>query len=399
MDLDREPMFYPPGLHAGRYYSLKRDYLDGFVATLRELDVLPPYAWTRHSHGLRRGTADAVCIKGGTDQTIPEDVLFPVIIRRSLDVQSSDLIKDYNRDIQQGTNRPATIALRHLFACMCLNGYRYGMLSTVAQTWFVLRMTQGSKDICVSPAIAHGRKRPSLFQCYLWFIRQASTDTWQLDPPTEQVVSQWIEEESPGVLPEKGTSKRTPPKANAKNTRASTTMVLPAFNDTFQLLWSTDNSVAYRLNMRTLGDVVVKKADIVNQAVAVELMRQEIRIYHHMQSLQGTHIPKLHFTGIADGIEFVLVMEYVGKTIEKMKLSLEDCETIIAHMEALHDAGVVHGDIRPENITQLQKDDGSHEYRFIDFGHSKFTTVKRRHDHEMDQLENMLMDMLDPLTA
>lgn len=176
-------------------------------------------------------------------------------------------------------------------------------------------------------------------------------------------------------------------------------MVLPAFNDTFQLLWSTDNSVAYRLNMRTLGDVVVKKADIVNQAVAVELMRQEIRIYHHMQSLQGTHIPKLHFTGIADGIEFVLVMEYVGKTIEKMKLSLEDCETIIAHMEALHDAGVVHGDIRPENITQLQKDDGSHEYRFIDFGHSKFTTVKRRHDHEMDQLENMLMDMLDPLTA
>ena len=145
MDLDREPLFNPPGLHAGRYYSLKRDYLDGFVATLRELDVLPPYARTRYSDGLRRGTADAVCIKGGSDQTLPEDVLFPVIIRRSLDVHSSDLTKDYNRDSHQGTNRPATMALRHLFACMRLNGYRYGVLSIVAQTWFVLRVTQGSE--------------------------------------------------------------------------------------------------------------------------------------------------------------------------------------------------------------------------------------------------------------
>lgn len=181
MELDREPLYRHPTFRSRRQYGTKRSYVSGFIDILGELSMLPPFATTKYPCELRRGCADAVCSKGGGDRMVAEDILFPVIIKRSLDVQSDNLVEDYNRDSQQGTMGWAAMALRHLFACMRLNGYRYGVLSTVAQTWFVKRTSQGSDDIWVSPAIKGHKKRPSLLQHYLWFIRQASTHgNWTL---------------------------------------------------------------------------------------------------------------------------------------------------------------------------------------------------------------------------
>lgn len=158
----------------------------------------------------------------------------------------------------------------------------------------------------------------------------------------------------------------------------------------------TDSTLTYRLHTQELGDVVLKKADIVNRPEAVELMKHEILVYRHLQSLQGIHIPILRFAGVSDGIEFVLVTEYVGESIEKLTLSMEDCVMIVESLNALHDAGVVHGDVRLENITRLQHDNGKHEFRFIDFGLSKPTEGRDTQDEEMEKLEKILEAIMTP---
>ncbi|KAG0082598.1 hypothetical protein BGZ93_002353 [Podila epicladia] len=321
---------------------------------------------TEYPYELRRGCADAVCVKGGGDPMLAEDILFPVIIKRSLDVQSDNLVEDYNRDSQRGAIGPAAMALRHLFACMRLNGYRYGILSTVAQSWFVKRTSRGLDDICVSPAIKVDQKPPTLLQHYLWFIRQAFTDSWELDPPATQFVTSWIEEsiQDMGLVP--------------------------------ILYVIADSSFAYKIHTPELGNVVLKKCDFMNGSQAAELMKHEIQVYRHLQPLQGVFIPRLHIGGLADCLEFVLVTEYVGKTIEELKLTFEDGETIIKCLAALHGAGVLHGNIRPENITRLHGDNGMYEFRFIDFGFSKIGAKRWEYRREMVDLARMLEAQLDP---
>ncbi|KAG0082964.1 hypothetical protein BGZ92_011203 [Podila epicladia] len=346
---------------------------------------------TEYPYELRRGCADAVCVKGGGDPMLAEDILFPVIIKRSLDVQSDNLVEDYNRDSQRGAIGPAAMALRHLFACMRLNGYRYGILSTVAQSWFVKRTSRGLDDICVSPAIKVDQKPPTLLQHYLWFIRQAFTDSWELDPPATQFVTSWIEES----IQDMGVSSRTRSKTTIKSTPVTSTTILPVFDMSNQL-WSTDSSFAYKIHTPELGNVVLKKCDFMNGSQAAELMKHEIQVYRHLQPLQGVFIPRLHIGGLADGLEFVLVTEYVGKTIEELKLTFEDGETIIKCLAALHGAGVLHGNIRPENITRLHGDNGMYEFRFIDFGFSKIGAKRWEYRREMVDLARMLEAQLDP---
>ncbi|KAF9310753.1 hypothetical protein BG006_004733, partial [Podila minutissima] len=135
-----------------------------------------------------------------------------------------------------------------------------------------------------------------------------------------------------------GVSSRTRSKTAVESTPVASTTILPAF-DMFTQLWSTERTFAYKFHTPELGDVVLKKCDIMNGSQAAELMKHEIQIYHHLQSLQEVYIPRLHIAGVADGLEFVLVTEYVGKTIEGLKLSLKDCMTIAECLEALHDAG------------------------------------------------------------
>lgn len=63
-------------------------------------------------------TLDAVCIKGGGNLNKPDDNLFLVIVKLSLEVESTKLVNDYNRDHQQGAMGSATMALWYLFAWM-----------------------------------------------------------------------------------------------------------------------------------------------------------------------------------------------------------------------------------------------------------------------------------------
>ncbi|KAI7825710.1 hypothetical protein BC939DRAFT_448194 [Gamsiella multidivaricata] len=53
-------------------------------------------------------------------------------------------------------------ALEQIFGYMRFNGFRYGVLSTYTQTWFIKRVKEHEDDILVSPTIQFDGREPTL---------------------------------------------------------------------------------------------------------------------------------------------------------------------------------------------------------------------------------------------
>ena len=117
----------------------------------------------------------------------------------------------------------------------------------------------------------------------------------------------------------------------------------------------------------------------------MEELEHEARVYKVLQKLQGYNIPKLNISGIADGMEMILVMDFMGVDISHERLDYSDKKNIREALSAIHSLGVLHGDIRPQNIV-VKREGPVKRFFFIDFGLSQFTTDKEKLQREADIL-------------
>ncbi|KAF9309162.1 hypothetical protein BG003_010103, partial [Podila horticola] len=101
-------------------------------------------------------------------------------------------------------------------------------------------------------------------------------------------------------------------------------------------------------------EVVIKKCDIYNQHAVVAELEHEAKIYEELQELQGECIPTLWISGVANGLEMILVTEFVGTNVSQERLDDSDRAQIQQALCSIHELGVVHGDIRLENIVQSE---------------------------------------------
>ncbi|KAG0279435.1 hypothetical protein BGZ97_009576, partial [Linnemannia gamsii] len=92
---------------------------------------------TAHITRLRRDIPDLVCLKENSDPELPESVLFPIEIKRLVLLQPGDLLHDYLVEDRTEDTRRVMGPVNQVFGYMRLNGYRYGILSTYEQTWFM----------------------------------------------------------------------------------------------------------------------------------------------------------------------------------------------------------------------------------------------------------------------
>ncbi|KAG9071270.1 hypothetical protein KI688_008816 [Linnemannia hyalina] len=79
------------------------------------------------------------------------------------------------------------------------------------------------------------------------------------------------------------------------------------------------------------------------------------------------NISLLRIAGIADGMEMLLVTDFAGTNICQERLEESDQVKIRAALSAIHDLGVVHGDILPQNIV-VQRNGSNTRFCFVDFG-------------------------------
>jgi tRNA A-37 threonylcarbamoyl transferase component Bud32 len=167
-------------------------------------------------------------------------------------------------------------------------------------------------------------------------------------------------------------------------------VVLPAF-DSMELISHDEHAQTYKASWQGCS-VVVKKCDIWNERAVAKELKHEARIYQVLRTLQGRCIPKLKIAAVADGMEMVLVIDFVGTDISQVHLDESDKGKIRAALCAIHDLGVVHGDIRPQNI--LVQHHGSNAiFYFVDFGLSRVTANKNELLQETAILNSLLRNV------
>ncbi|KAF9404697.1 hypothetical protein BGZ76_006847, partial [Entomortierella beljakovae] len=149
-------------------------------------------------------------------------------------------------------------------------------------------------------------------------------------------------------------------------------VTIPSFQNMKLLSFSDEGANTFSASWQG-EEVVIKKCDIWKRPLITEELEHEARIYKVLSPLQGKWIPIMKIAGILNGIDMVLVTKHWGHSICNMHLSSSDCDEIRAALSKIHQLGILHGDIRTENI--LFRQDGNVRcFSIIDFGFSKFTS-------------------------
>jgi serine/threonine protein kinase len=136
-------------------------------------------------------------------------------------------------------------------------------------------------------------------------------------------------------------------------------------------------------------EVAVKLCDLWQHPDYEKEMLTEAKAYMCLEQLQGCTIPKLKGVGYTAGGLFAIVTEIAGSPIEVEELSDQERSEIVTALSDIHDHGVLHKDIRPENILIQHRRDGS-KATFIDFALSERVSSKEEPEKEMAILRMML---------
>ena len=149
--------------------------------------------------------------------------------------------------------------------------------------------------------------------------------------------------------------------------------VLAGRYEILEMLGEGGMGAVYKARDRELTRSVALKVirpDLVRNPAIVERFKQELRLSH-----QVTHknVIRIYDLGEGEGVKFI-TMEYIeGKDLralirEKKKFTPEETVNVIQQvcqaLDAAHSAGVIHRDLKPQNIMQ----DGSGRIVVMDFG-------------------------------
>ncbi|KAG0237786.1 hypothetical protein BGX31_003485 [Mortierella sp. GBA43] len=345
------------------------------------------------------GDPDLACIRKSDNKA-----LFVIEVKRPYLLfipETSDFTEAYQQQLGG-----AVFPLRQIFGYMFCNGFKYGILTTFNQTWFIRRVGRPeSKDIQVSPTITFNQGQPTLLQCYLWFIRLCDDDEeCRLDTPDEQEIANSCD-------PEGGESDYQPPPSNEDENNGQGQSKLgivkryllrtrvtskrkekqvkkyPQFKE-MRLISFDERAATFRARWQA-QDVIVKKCDIWKTPQVMKELQHEADIYDVLRDIQGDLIPRMLVAGISNGLEMLLVTEYSGEPIKGTSLGSADRDSIKSILSVIHSFGVLHGDIRPENIVAKKGQWGT-SFMVIDFGLAETTHDQGKFQKEMEELTNML---------
>ncbi|PKB99364.1 kinase-like protein [Rhizophagus irregularis] len=107
----------------------------------------------------------------------------------------------------------------------------------------------------------------------------------------------------------------------------------------------------------------------------LEEMQKEVEIYKDLVDIQGKYILKLICYGYyGGGMSFVISMIIVGTILSKHNIIKRQRTKALKGLEAIHKYGILHNDIREENILINDNDD----IYLIDFGMASQEDTKKK---------------------
>jgi predicted Ser/Thr protein kinase len=280
--------------------------------------------------------------------------------------------------------------IQQIYNYMGGNELRYGILSTYDNHWFLRRE---HAKLWISKTLPLQSESPPVLKAYAYLTRQAKENP---NSPKPQV-----------LVPAQGDNNSRTLRSNSKSSSSSS--LTNQASSTFSNQQSSSNTSVdqqnysftdfkfksilgegrsgktllceFRGNMIALKSVDLSKAP----SYVLEEMQKEVEIYKELADIQGKYIPKLVCYGYyGGGMSFVIGLTIVGTTLSDQKVTKRQRSRAIKGLEAIHKHGILHNDIREENI--LINDDG--DVYLIDFGMaSREDTKKKRKLFEEEQLK------------
>ncbi|CAG8490558.1 16097_t:CDS:2 [Acaulospora colombiana] len=272
------------------------------------------------------------------------------------------------------------------------NELRYGILTTYDNHWFLRRE---HTELWISKTLPLQSESPPILKAYAYITRQAKENPKSSQP---QVLVQAHSDNNSRTL-------RSHSFRSSLNNQASSTLTyhqLPS--DTFakqsnysfadfkfkSILGEGRSGKTLLCEFR--GDTIALKSTDLSKAPSyvLEEMQKEVEIYKDLADIQGKYIPKLVCYGYyGGGMSFVIGLTIVGTMLSEHKITNRQRSRAIKGLEAIHKHGILHNDIRKENI--LINNNG--DIYLIDFGISSREDIKKRKIFEEEQLE--LYQLLD----
>ncbi|KAJ3349203.1 hypothetical protein HDU83_000679 [Entophlyctis luteolus] len=279
----------------------------------------------------------------------------------------SNLIAAYSKECKKlGESKimgkgKVTRAVEQVNGYMTLNGHRYGVLTTLNQTWFLRKTEDEQKPntphLQVSPAIQNVASSPSLTLMKAWTALllsiERNSDWLYLSPDCR------IGFAAPPVKP----------KPIPEHQQKYQSVKMDGILDWQDIIGRSQAGAVASGRFRDLDGVVFKTIDTLKKRDGLAQFQKEVEIYQHLEEFQGSVIPKFIAFGHWFGFIQVIVLENVGRQIS-YKEFMERREEVEDVVKMIHSKDVEHGDLRLPNIMI----DDRNKIRLIDFGMSSIVS-------------------------
>ncbi|CAI2180717.1 352_t:CDS:2, partial [Funneliformis geosporum] len=350
-------------------------------------------------------------------------LLFPIEVKIEWVLNCDDIIKQYNNDIKRKkggknsrTNTEQKIdssvdCLHQIYGYMSLNYRKFGVLTTYNRTWFFKKNVKERGTLYVSPCIKAEYRDPSLFHCFSYIMSEAVQDPNCPDTDSSASLNQ-----SGPAAGTRGNRRCQTDNYGGSFTGPSNSISSPG-GSKFSCRGGKHKSQSARdIEVQDLNyfdfhkkDVlgfghsgIVRKVEWCGEEIALKIsdisqhpefkkeLLNEVATYNTLKELQGKYIPILKAAGyLWDHMLFGIATEIVSNAIEVELLEYAERLEITRALSAIHHYGILHNDIREENIL-IQHGSDRFRVSFIDFAFSEKTSDKKRLSQEMATLKDLL---------
>ena len=286
-------------------------------------------------------------------------------------------------------------AIAQLYTYMVVNHLHHGILTSSDFTFFFRRVkvenaVDGFEQLLISTGIAHNATNPTVLQSTAYFLSVADGIPFTSPPPS------------------RGPSPRNSRPSSTRNSPSTLRRILETTNSASNnsnehgsaafrddIIVSSESDFALEdFNIKSVlgmgrtkvyyeanNQLALKTIDLWKQPNMLSELHHEIEIYRLLSDLQGRFIPKLVLHGYWEGGMYCIGFSLCG-TVPKA-LSESQKQSVLSCIDAIHNRGIIHNDIKKENILI---DENGLVY-LIDFG---FATVNSCKDAQQDERNQML---------
>lgn len=122
-------------------------------------------------------------------------------------------------------------------------------------------------------------------------------------------------------------------------------------------------------HIRTNEDVAIK----IQFKSIINVLQHEAKLYKYLENTIG--IPSMRNYGHQEGFHY-LILDYLDKPLDKLEMTPSECITYFIEavkvLETIHTLGILHRDIKPDNLMIKERSLETNQVYIIDFGLSKW---------------------------